>query len=107
LKYELQTVDGVSEVATIGMVRQQYQVVIDPNKLRAYDLTRSHKCCGAIQAQTANRRQRDRMARRNMVALPGMWTNIRLASAPLMVNARCGDAGRRGGIRLGPRTAAR
>jgi Cu(I)/Ag(I) efflux system membrane protein CusA/SilA len=38
LKYELQTVHGVSEVATIGGMVKQYQVVLDPNKLRAYDL---------------------------------------------------------------------
>ena len=38
LKYELQTVPGVSEVATVGGMVKQYQVVLDPNKLRAYDL---------------------------------------------------------------------
>jgi len=38
LKYELQTVPGVSEVATIGGMVKQYQVVLDPNELRAYDL---------------------------------------------------------------------
>ena len=38
LKYELQTVPGVAEVATIvGMVRQ-YQVVVDPDKLRAFGI---------------------------------------------------------------------
>lgn len=39
LKYELQTVEGVSEVATVGGMVKQYQVQIDPVKLRAYDLT--------------------------------------------------------------------
>ena len=39
LKYELQTVDGVSEVATVGGMVKQYQVQIDPAKLRAYNLT--------------------------------------------------------------------
>ena len=39
LKYELQTVNGVSEVATVGGMVKQYQVQIDPAKLRAYDLT--------------------------------------------------------------------
>ena len=38
LKYELQTIHGVSEVATIGGMVRQYQVVLDPNKLRAYQL---------------------------------------------------------------------
>ncbi|TGZ36496.1 Cation efflux system protein CusA [Photobacterium damselae subsp. damselae] len=39
LKYELQTVDGVSEIATVGGMVKQYQIQIDPNKLRAYNLT--------------------------------------------------------------------
>lgn len=38
LKYELQTVPGVSEVATIGGMVKQYQVVLDPDSLRAYGL---------------------------------------------------------------------
>lgn len=39
LKYELQTVPGVSEVATIGGMVKQYQITLDPNRLRAYGLT--------------------------------------------------------------------
>ena len=38
LKYELQSVDGVSEVATVGGMVKQYQVILDPNRLRAYRL---------------------------------------------------------------------
>ncbi|MGD8930473.1 MAG: efflux RND transporter permease subunit, partial [Lysobacterales bacterium] len=38
LKFELQTVPGVSEVATVGGMVRQYQVVVDPDALRAYDL---------------------------------------------------------------------
>ncbi|HIN82492.1 MAG TPA: efflux RND transporter permease subunit [Chromatiales bacterium] len=38
LKYELQTVPGVSEVATIGGMVKQYQVVLNPSSLRAYGL---------------------------------------------------------------------
>ncbi|MFQ5534538.1 MAG: efflux RND transporter permease subunit [Sphingomonadales bacterium] len=38
LKFELQTVEGVAEVATIGGMVKQYQVVVDPNRLRAYDI---------------------------------------------------------------------
>ncbi|WP_456379978.1 efflux RND transporter permease subunit [Thiolapillus sp.] len=41
LKFELQTVPGVSEVATIGGMVKQYQVVVDPNSLRAYGLNLS------------------------------------------------------------------
>ncbi|WP_404384348.1 efflux RND transporter permease subunit [Caenispirillum salinarum] len=38
LKYELQTVPGVAEVATIGGMVKQYQIVVDPQRLRAYGL---------------------------------------------------------------------
>ncbi len=39
LKYELQTVEGVAEVATVGGMVRQYQVVVDPDKLRAFGIT--------------------------------------------------------------------
>ena len=39
LKNELQTVQGVAEVATIGGMERQYQVVVDPDKLRAFGIT--------------------------------------------------------------------
>jgi Cu(I)/Ag(I) efflux system membrane protein CusA/SilA len=39
LKYELKTVPGVSEVATVGGMVRQYQVVVDPEKLRAFGFT--------------------------------------------------------------------
>ena len=39
LKFELQTVPGVAEVATIGGMVKQYQVVIDSDALRAYKLS--------------------------------------------------------------------
>jgi len=38
MKYELQTVPGVSEVATIGGMVKQYQVVLHPDRLRAYNI---------------------------------------------------------------------
>jgi len=38
LKFELQSVPGVSEVAVIGGMVKQYQVTVDPNKLRAYQI---------------------------------------------------------------------
>jgi Cu(I)/Ag(I) efflux system membrane protein CusA/SilA len=39
LKYELRTVPGVAEVASVGGMVRQYQVVVDPVKLRAWRLT--------------------------------------------------------------------
>ena len=38
LKYELQTVKGVSEVATLGGMVKQYQVKVNPDKLRAFGI---------------------------------------------------------------------
>ena len=38
LKFELQTVDGVAEVASVGGMVKQYQVVVDPDRLRAYSI---------------------------------------------------------------------
>jgi Cu(I)/Ag(I) efflux system membrane protein CusA/SilA len=38
LRYQLETVPGVAEVATIGGFVRQYQVQLDPNKLQAYNI---------------------------------------------------------------------
>ncbi len=38
MRYELQTVSGVSEVASIGGYVKQYQVDVDPNKLTAFNI---------------------------------------------------------------------
>ncbi len=42
LKYELQTVPGVSEVASLGGMVRQYQVRVDPDKLRAFNVPLAH-----------------------------------------------------------------
>jgi Cu(I)/Ag(I) efflux system membrane protein CusA/SilA len=39
LRYELQTVPGVAEVASVGGHVRQYQVEVDPNQLAAYGLS--------------------------------------------------------------------
>jgi Cu(I)/Ag(I) efflux system membrane protein CusA/SilA len=41
LKYQLTAVPGVAEVASIGGFVKQYQVTVDPTKLRAYNLSLS------------------------------------------------------------------
>src|SRR5258705_2465008 len=38
LRYQLETVPGVAEIATIGGFVRQYQVNVDPDKLRAYGI---------------------------------------------------------------------
>ena len=41
LRYELKSVPGVAEVASIGGMVKQYQVVVDPQKLASYGVTQS------------------------------------------------------------------
>jgi len=42
LKFELQTVPGVAEVATVGGMVRQYQVVLNPDALRAHGIPLAH-----------------------------------------------------------------
>ena len=42
LKYELSSLDGVSEVATVGGFVRQYQVEVDPRKLEHYGIPLQH-----------------------------------------------------------------
>ena len=42
LKFELKTVAGVAEVATVGGMVKQYQVVAHPEKLRAFNIPLTH-----------------------------------------------------------------
>ena len=53
LKYELTSVGGVSEVASIGGFVRQYQITVDPNKLRAYGIPIS-KIRVAVQSSNSN-----------------------------------------------------
>ncbi len=106
LKFELQTIDGVSEVATIGGMVKQYQIVVDPNKLRAFDIPLA-KLLAAI--EMANRETGGsviEMAEAEyMVRATGYVDGLDdLAAIPLMVNERgaaltLGDVAE---IRLGP-----
>jgi copper/silver efflux system protein len=41
LRYELKGVPGVAEVASVGGMVRQYQIVLDPDRLRAYGITHS------------------------------------------------------------------
>lgn len=49
LKFELATVPGVSEVASVGGFVKEYQVLVDPNRLRAYDVP-LHRISSAVKA---------------------------------------------------------
>ncbi|MCB1562608.1 MAG: efflux RND transporter permease subunit, partial [Alphaproteobacteria bacterium] len=38
VRFELATIDGVAEIASVGGFVKEYQVLVDPNKLRAYSV---------------------------------------------------------------------
>ncbi len=42
VRYQLTSIEGVSEVASVGGYVKQYQVDVDPNKLFAYDISLLH-----------------------------------------------------------------
>jgi copper/silver efflux system protein len=48
LKYELKAVPNVAEVASIGGMVRQYQIVLDPDKMRAFNIPHG-KIIGAVQ----------------------------------------------------------
>ncbi len=54
LKFELQTVPGVSEVASVGGMVKQYQVVVNPDRLRAHNITlqRIHAAINSANQET-------------------------------------------------------
>ena len=90
LKYELQTVPGVAEVATIGGMVKQYQVVVDPDQLRAYDIPIS-KISNAIKKgnQEAGASVIEMAEAEYMVRVTGYITGLEeLRNIPLGVNAR-------------------
>jgi len=39
LRFELQSVDGVAEVASVGGMVKEYQITVDPDRLRAFGIT--------------------------------------------------------------------
>ena len=52
LKFELATVPGVSEVASVGGFTKEYQVLIDPNRLRAFNIPLS-RITSAVKAASS------------------------------------------------------
>ncbi|MEI6896732.1 MAG: efflux RND transporter permease subunit [Psychromonas sp.] len=106
LKFELQTVAGVSEVATVGGMVKQYQVRVDPNKLRAYNISLS-KISNAIKSanQESGASVIEMAEAEYMVRTSGYISSIDdLNNIPLQVNDKgtpllLGDVAE---IRIGP-----
>ena len=90
LKYELQTVEGVSEVATVGGMVRQYQIEVDPNLLRAYDIPLSHISMAVTRANQETGASVIEMAEAEyMVRVSGYLQSIEdIENIPLGVNAK-------------------
>jgi copper/silver efflux system protein len=69
VRYQLNSVPGVAEVASIGGTVKQYQVDVDPNKLRGYGLTLGE----LVQAVTASNSN----VGGNVVEANGTWSIVR------------------------------
>lgn len=90
LKYELQTVQGVSEVATVGGMVRQYQIEVDPNLLRAYNIPLAHISLAVKNANQETGASVIEMAEAEyMVQVSGYLKNIQdLESIPLGLNVQ-------------------
>lgn len=69
VRYQLNSVPGVAEVATVGGHVQQYQVDVDPNKLRSYSLPLS-MVVEAVERSNNN-------VGGNVVEQSGQWSVVR------------------------------
>lgn len=69
VRYQLNSVPGVAEVATVGGYVQQYQVDVDPNKLRSYSLPLS-MVVEAVERSNNN-------VGGNVVEQAGQWSVVR------------------------------
>jgi Cu(I)/Ag(I) efflux system membrane protein CusA/SilA len=69
VRYQLNSVPGVAEVASVGGTIQQYQIDIDPNRLRSYALPLS-TVVRAVTASNSN-------VGGNVVSQNGSWSIVR------------------------------
>ncbi len=69
VRYQLNSVPGIAEVATVGGFVQQYQIDVDPNKLRAYNLPLS-TVVEAVEKSNNN-------VGGNVVEQAGQWAIVR------------------------------
>ena len=106
LKYELKTVPNVAEVASIGGMVRQYQIVLDPDKLAAYAIPHT-RVVEAIQKanQEAGGSVLEMGEAEYMVRASGYLQSLNdFRAVPLMttpggVSVRLGDVAR---IQIGP-----
>src|SRR5258708_30113093 len=69
IRYQLNAVPGVAEVASVGGHVQQYQIDVDPNRLRSYNLS-----LGAVVEAVRNSNQN---VGGNVLEANGTWSIVR------------------------------
>lgn len=69
VRYQLNSTPGIAEVATVGGFVRQYQIEVDPNKLRAYDIPLS-TVVDAVERSNNN-------VGGNVVEQAGQWAVVR------------------------------
>src|SRR5437762_2172472 len=69
IRYQLNSVPGVSEVASVGGYVQQYQIDVDPNRLRAYNIPLS-SVIDSVRRSNAN-------VGGNVIEQNGQWSVVR------------------------------
>ncbi len=69
IRYQLNSVPGVAEVASVGGYVQQYQIDVDPNRLRSYDISFS-MLVDAVRRSNSN-------VGGNVVEQNGQWSVVR------------------------------
>ena len=69
IRYQLNSVPGVAEVASVGGQVQQYQIDVDPNRLRAYSIPLS-TVIEAVQRSNSN-------VGGNVIEKNGQWSIVR------------------------------
>jgi copper/silver efflux system protein len=106
LKYELKAVANVAEVASLGGMVRQYQVVLDPDRLRAFNITQQKVIDAVKQANQETGGSVLEMAEAEyMVRASGYlktlddFRNIPLATTDAGVAVRLGDVAH---VQIGP-----
>src|SRR5258705_5244165 len=69
IRYQLNAVPGVAEVASIGGMVRQYQIDVDPNRLRAYKIALSSVVDAVMRS--------NRNVGGNVVEASGTWSIVR------------------------------
>ena len=106
LKYELKTVPDVAEVASIGGMVRQYQIVLDPDRLRAFNIAHTQVIDAVQKAnQEAGGSVLELAEAEYMVRATGYlktlddFRSIPLITTPAGVSVRLGDVAQ---VQIGP-----